>query len=396
MKRLFIGLIIIFISLSVSGCKSSCDDEITTPLDVVNTYGYLRQDFYGYLDTNSVIMVEYVKDKTNETKIKEHFQGVNQILLDIETEYSSSVTSFMKDKNITESTVMKVNANSGVSPVVVSNEFINTLKEAIEIADLTSGAYDPTIGALTSAWDISKRSEYCNAMISGNCEIPSREEIASLKTLVNYKDIVIDEINSTVYLKNKGMKLDFGSIAKGLAADKIMNYLKSDNYTYISVNLGGNVITSGKANLYNELTTTADIVPVGIENPFTNKFNQNTVLKVVESDITVVASGVSKRYIEVWDDDLGFVRYHHILNPFTGYPYKNEIETITIVGKSSMIADGLSTGMFSLGLDNAINVLKENNYRGIIITQDYKIYIVGNINYQLTDNVESVYTIIKK
>ena len=61
-----------------------------------------------------------------------------------------------------------------------------------------------------------------------------------------------------------------------------------------------------------------------------------------------------------------------------------------------MIADGLSTGMFSLGLDNAINVLKENNYRGIIITQDYKIYIVGNINYQLTDNVESVYTIIKK
>ena len=131
MKRLFIGLIIIFISLSISGCKSSCDDEITTPLDVVNTYGYLRQDFYGYLDTNSVIMVEYVKDKTNETKIKEHFQGVNQILLDIETEYSSSVTSFMKDKNISESTVMKVNANSGVSPVVVSNEFINTLKEAI-------------------------------------------------------------------------------------------------------------------------------------------------------------------------------------------------------------------------------------------------------------------------
>ena len=84
MKRLFIGLIIIFISLSVSGCKSSCDDEITTPLDIANTYGYLRQDFYGYLDTNSVIMVEYVKDKTNETKIKEHFQGVNQILLDID------------------------------------------------------------------------------------------------------------------------------------------------------------------------------------------------------------------------------------------------------------------------------------------------------------------------
>ena len=397
MKRLFITLIIIFIALSISGCKSSCGNEFTTPLDTLNTYGYFRQDFYGYLDTNSVIMIEYIKDKTNETEIKKDLQGIHQILLDIETEYSSSVTSFMEDKNIKQSTVMKVNANSGISPTVVSSEFIVTLKEAIKIAQMTSGGYDPTIGVLTSAWDISKRSEYCNAMFSSDCKIPTSVEIENLKSLVNYKDILIDEVNNTVFLKNKGMKLDFGSIAKGLAADKIMNYLKSDNYTYISVNLGGNVITHGKAYLYNELTTTADIVPVGIENPFTNKFNQNTVLKVVESNITVVASGVSKRYIEVWDDDKKeYVKYHHILNPFTGYPYDNEIETITIIGNTSMIADGMSTGMFSLGLDNAISVLKTNNIKGIIITKDYKIYIVGNINYELTDKVEQFYTIIKK
>ena len=397
MKRLFIILIMFLTLLTISSCKSNCDDTFQTPLDTKNTYGYYRQDFYGYLDTNSVIMVEYIKEKTNETIIKEHFKNISKILLNIEIEYSSSVTSWMEKENINESTIMKVNKNSGISPIKVSSEFIQILKEAIKISEITKGGYDPTIGALTHSWDISKRSEYCNMLIDSSCKIPSNNEIKELTKLVNYKDIIIDEVNSTVYLKNKGMKLDFGSIAKGLAADKILNYLKSDNYTYISVNLGGNVITNGKAYLYNELTTTADIVPIGIENPFTNKFNAQTVLKVIESNITVVASGVSKRYIEVWDDDQKeYIRYHHILNPFTGYPYDNEIETITIIGTSSMIADGMSTGMFSLGLDEAVNTLKENNTRGIIITKDYKIYVVGNINYQLTEKVEEVYTIIKK
>jgi thiamine biosynthesis lipoprotein len=76
--------------------------------------------------------------------------------------------------------------------------------------------------------------------------------------------------------------------------------------------------------------------------------------------------------------------------------YDNEIETITIIGSSSMEADALSTGVFSLGLEGGINFLQENHIKGIFITKDMKIYIVGNINYTLKDGVEEAYTIIKK
>ena len=193
------------------------------------------------------------------------------------------------------------------------------------------------------------------------------------------------------------MALDFGAIAKGYAADMVMNHLKKDAYTYISVNLGGNVIVSGKSYLYNEYTNSCDIVPIGIENPYYARFRSLTVMNVNESDITVVASGVSKRYIEVWDEEkTDYVKYHHIISPITGYPYENEIETITIIGSSSMEADALSTGVFSLGLEGGIKFLKENNIKGIFITKDMKIYIVGNINYTLKDGVEEVYTIINK
>ena len=372
------------------GCKVNSYESEAVINDLINKgYTYSPNGDVDVIIINTCTVTQTSDQKSRQTIRREKTKNPNAIVVAMGcyAQLSSVDASSIAD------VVIGTHNRSKIAEIIDS--YVNS---KLEINNLVTNIFDVTCyeelkvsSLLTHTRGFIKIQDGCENYCS-YCAIPfARGKIRSRKV-----SDVIDEINSTVYLKNKGMKLDFGSIAKRLAADKIMNYLKSDNYTYISVNLGGNVITSGKANLYNELTTTADIVPVGIENPFTNKFNQNTVLKVVESDITVVASGVSKRYIEVWDDDLGFVRYHHILNPFTGYPYKNEIETITIVGKSSMLADGLSTGMFSLGLDNAINVLKENNYRGIIITQDYKIYIVGNINYQLTDNVESVYTIIKK
>lgn len=388
MKKCFIFLTLILITF-LSACKKKTD----TP----NDFAIYRQDFYGYLDTDSFVVIEYNKNKTTLEEVKNDLSKIEDILLNIEKEYSKEQTTWMKLKNIEKSTTMIINENSGISPVKVSSEYINLLKQANEISLITKGGFDVTVGPITKLWNIPARSEYCNMLGTVDCEIPSFDQITSTLQKVDYKKIIIDETNSTVFLPEKDMALDFGAIAKGHAADKVLEHLKKDIYSYISINLGGNVIVSGEAYLYNEYTTGADIVPVGIENPFYARFKKTTVMDVYEKDITVVASGVSKRYIEVFDKELNdFVKYHHIISPITGYPYDNEIETITIIESSSMKADALSTGVFSLGLEEGIKFLKDNNYKGIIITKDMKIYTIGNINYTLTTGVDEVYTIITK
>lgn len=387
-KSLIIILLICLISLT--SCKSK------------NQYGTYRKDYYNYLDTISYVLVEYDKTKITEDKVAEDLQKVEDILFNIEKEYAKEQTLWMEIKEIEKSTTMIVNENSGITPVVVSQEYINMLKKAIEISKQTKGGFDVTVGPLTKLWNIPERSEYCNVMndptlSDPRCNIPSTEEINVALNLVDYNNIIINEEASTVFLKEKGMALDFGAIAKGYAADKVLEHLQKDAYTYISINLGGNVVVSGKAYLYNQYTTTSDIVPIGIENPYYARFQEFTVMNIVETDVTVVTSGVSKRYIEVINPENNkYETYHHIINPLTGYPYENEIETITIIGKSSMEADGLSTGIFSLGLDEGIKYLKDNNLNGIFITKDNKIYIVGNFNYTLKEGVDKAYTIITK
>ncbi len=393
MKKVLILILLVFMFNFVS-CKKI---DTTTPADIQKRYSTYKQNYLSYLDTISNILVEYDKTKISEEEVKKDLLQVEDILLNIEKEFSKEQTLMMEIKNIEKSTTMLINENSGIQPIKVSNEYIKVLKKAIEISKNTLSGFDVTIGPLSSLWDIPGRAEHCNMLNDINCEIPSDEEIKETLKLVNYNLIEIDEINNTVFLPQKNMALDFGAIAKGYAADKVLEHLTKDAYTYISINLGGNVLVSGSSYLYNQYTTTKDIVPVGIENPYYARFNSTTVMNVVESNMTVVASGVSKRYIEVYDKETNSIKtYHHILSPITGYPYNNEIETITIIGSSSMVADGLSTGIFALGLEEGIKYLQDNKLKGIFITKDMKIYIVGNINYTLKDGVDKEYTIIKK
>ena len=396
MKKCLIFLLLICL-FSLSSCKNKNCNKPMSPIDIKNQYSTHRQDYYDYLDTISYVLVEYDKTKINEAEVKEDLKKVENILFNIEVEFAKEQTDWMKIKEIEKSTTMIVNENSGIAPVKVSKEYINVLKKAISISSKTSGGFDVTVGPLTSLWDIPARAEYCNLMNDQHCEIPSEEEINETLKLVNYENIIIDENENTVFLKEKGMMLDFGAIAKGYAADKVLEHLLKDAYTYISINLGGNVVVSGKTYLYNQYTTTSDIVPIGIENPYYAKFRELTVMNVNETNVTVVASGVSKRYIEVVNPETNKLEtYHHIINPLTGYPYENEIETITVITQSSMEADGLSTGIFSLGLEQGIKYLQDNNLKGIFITKDYKIYIVGNIDYTLKEGVQNEYTIITK
>ena len=128
MRKSLIFILLILLTY-LCGCK--------TPTSNKTEYGLYRQDFYGYLDTDSFILVEYNKSLMTEEQVKEDVKKIEDILFCIETEYSKEQTTWMKMKNIEKSTTMIINENSGKNPVTVSSEYINLLKQAINVSSNT-------------------------------------------------------------------------------------------------------------------------------------------------------------------------------------------------------------------------------------------------------------------
>ena len=368
-------LIIILITL-ITVSLTSCNEKINS-----DDYDIARQSYYLYLDTVSTVTVEYLKSDKTTDEVNRDLNNINKILLNIEKEFSIEQTLYMASNGIIESTLMKVNNASGKNKVNVSDEFIHVLSLAQDIYKLSDGGFDPSIGPLTRLWDISGKTELSEDEII----IPSKSEINNVLDLVDYNNVEIDTNSNTVYLSKEGMMLDLGGIAKGYAADKVMEYLKQLGYTYISVNLGGNLLLYGSSKIYESL---GKKVYSYIQNPF------DTSTTIIQTDITnvsIVTSGIYERYIE--KDD---IKFHHILDPKTGYPIDNELVMVTIIGSNSCMSDGLSTGVFSLGLDRGIELIKScEEYSAFFVTKDNIIYSVGNIEFSLTQTGKDNFKLIK-
>ena len=368
-------LIIILIAL-ITVSLTSCNEKINS-----DDYDIARQSYYLYLDTVSTVTVEYLKSDKTTDEVNRDLNNINKILLNIEKEFSIEQTLYMASNGILESTLMKVNNASGKNKVNVSDEFIHVLSLAQDIYKLSDGGFDPSIGPLTRLWDISGKTELSEDEII----IPTKIEINNVLDLVDYNNVEIDTNSNTVYLSKEGMMLDLGGIAKGYAADKVMEYLKQLGYTYISVNLGGNLLLYGSSKIYESL---GKKVYSYIQNPF------DTSTTIIQTDITnvsIVTSGIYERYIE--KDD---IKFHHILDPKTGYPIDNELVMVTIIGSNSCMSDGLSTGVFSLGLDRGIELIKScEEYSAFFVTKDNIIYSVGNIEFSLTQTGKDNFKLIK-
>ncbi len=368
-------LIIILITL-ITVSLTSCNEKINS-----DDYDIARQSYYLYLDTVSTVTVEYLKSDKTIDEVNRDLNNINKILLNIEKEFSIEQTLYMASNGILESTLMKINNASGKNKINVSDEFIHVLSLAQDIYKLSDGGFDPSIGPLTRLWDISGKTELSEDEII----IPTKIEINNVLDLVDYNNVEIDTNSNTVYLSKEGMMLDLGGIAKGYAADKVMEYLKQLGYTYISVNLGGNLLLYGSSKIYESL---GKKVYSYIQNPF------NTSTTIIQTDITnvsIVTSGIYERYIE--KDD---IKFHHILDPKTGYPIDNELVMVTIIGSNSCMSDGLSTGVFSLGLDRGIELIKScEEYSAFFVTKDNIIYSVGNIEFSLTQTGKDNFKLIK-
>lgn len=271
-----------------------------------------------------------------------------------------------------DSEIVEVNRYAGKRAVAVSADTFEVVQKALEIAALSRGAFDPTVGPLVQAWDIGGE----------HPRKPQQEEIDSLLPLIGYERVVLDEDALSVFLEDEGMLLDLGGIAKGYAADEVARILSEHGVGHAIVNLGGNVLTLGKK---------IDGSPwkIGVQDPESLRGEYVMIVSLI--DQTLVTSGPYERFLELDGET-----YHHILDTKTGYPVKSDFTSVSIVTRNSLLADALSTSLYALGYEEGmalINTLED--VEAIYMTQEKKILLSdglkqGKIRYSVTDPSYSV------
>jgi len=269
--------------------------------------------------------------------------------------------------NIPGSDVSRVNAAAGIEPVQVREDVYAVIERALYFAEISGGAFDPSVGLLVSLWGIG----------GDNPRVPKREEIDEALSLTNWRDIELDPVTRSVFLKRRGMALDLGAIAKGYAADEVAVIIKKSGIERAIIDLGGNIVILGE---------NKDKRPwrVGIQNPLEKHGVYMGVLQITEQ--TVVTSALNERFFE--EDGR---RYHHILSTSDGYPAENGLLSVTIIAHNSMDADAISTTVFVLGYERGKELIESMpGTEAVFILNDSNVRITQGANFTLTDQTFSL------
>jgi len=251
----------------------------------------------------------------------------------------------------TTSETSNINKNAGASPVKVSEELFSLIQRALQISNLTDGAFDISYASMDKLW------KYDGSMT----QMPSKEAIKKSVAKVGYKDIVVDPQNSTVFLKNKGMKIGFGAIGKGYAADKAKKLLISNGVS------GGIINASGDINSWGSKPSGSSW-QVAITNPL----NKNKAFAMLPIKDAVVTSGNYEKYV-IFNSR----RYSHIIDPRTGYPSQGII-SVTVFAPKAELADALATSVFVMGVETGIDRINQLKAVECIIITDTGNIITSN------------------
>ncbi|NTV89729.1 MAG: FAD:protein FMN transferase [Clostridiales bacterium] len=262
------------------------------------------------------------------------------------------------------SEVSAVNSASGKSSVKVSEDTFRVVSAGIEYSKLTEGKFDISVGPLVSLWGINTPGE----------SVPSASEIKSVLPLIDYRKIILNSTEKTVFLKDSGMALDLGGIAKGFSGDAVAEILRESGVGHALVDLGGNIVAVGNK-------PDGSDWKVAVKDPFGTSQNYFGVLEV--SDKAVVTSGVYERYFE----NNGKI-YHHIMDTSTGYPVDNGLLSVTIIHDSSMDADALAKA-FTFGLEKGLAFISsQKGADAVFVTDKKEVYITPGLKstFKITDS----------
>lgn len=252
----------------------------------------------------------------------------------------------------TDSDVSKINLNAGTS-AEVSDDTIMLLTYALDYCQMTDGALDITVYPILREWGFT----------TGEYKIPDNERIKELLAFTDYRKIKIS--GNTVSLE-KNTKIDIGSTAKGYTGDRIAEIMQKNGVDSALINLGGNVQAVGTK-------PDGSKWKIGIQDP---ENSGEIVCTLSVSDCAVVTSGNYERYFVGADGK----KYCHIIDPKTGYPADNGVISASVIGKSGVMCDALSTALFVMGTEKAIAFCKSHHeIDAVIITNDKKMYVTEGL-----------------
>ena len=254
------------------------------------------------------------------------------------------------------SQVSEVNQNAGIRPVKVDREVFELTQRAIQFSEITHGAFDISFAAMDKIW------KFDGSMT----EMPSAETIKKSVEKVGYKNIILDSVQSTIFLKLKGMKIGFGALGEGYATDKCRDMMLAKGIKAGIINGSGDMSTWGTQ-------PNGKAWNIGITNPFDA---EKLIAVVPIHNGSVTTSGSYEKFV-VFDGQ----RYSHIINPATGYPATG-LCSVTVFGPNAETANGLSTSLMVLGKTAGLILLnKYPDYSCIMISDDGK--VVKSKNFRI-------------
>lgn len=338
MKKLLSIAIILTLILYLSGCNQK-NTSINDDLKIS------KNEFM--LDTMITITIFGTED---DLAINELFKVISELENKLSIHKEGSELDLIRN-------------NAGIKPIKVSEDTLSIFEKSIEYSIQSEGLFDITSAPLIDLWAIGSEEQH----------LPSQTEIKSAIELINYDKIIINNDNSTVFIDNKDMYANLGAIAKGYIADKVAEKARELNIESAILNLGGNVLLIGSK-------PDGSNFKVGIQDPDETRGGYMGIFE--GSNLSIVTSGDYERYfIE------NGVKYHHILNPYTGYPAQNNIKSVSIITNTSFDGDALSTSVLLMGIEKGLELIENTeNTEAIFITKDNKIILSKGIgaNFELT------------
>jgi len=256
-----------------------------------------------------------------------------------------------------ESETARINRFAGIEPVNVSEETFLIIGRSIRISRITQGAFDITYGSVDKRlWNFD----------TGLTSLPDKDTARRMARLINYRNILLDKENQTVMLKEKGMRIGFGGIGKGYAAERAKQVMKNLGIESGIVNASGDMTTWG--NQPNGQPWTIGIVDPNARGKIFSYMNI--------TDMAVATSGNYEKYVLV-----NGIKYSHTINPKTGLPIRG-IKSVTIISRNAEIADAMATPVMIMGIGPGLHMINQiKDIEAIVVDDDDKIFTSQNIHF---------------
>lgn len=337
-----------------------------------------KKSFANLLKITCVMVCSYIStqlvwaDKTNSESITDTAMGtecsvrvygsdgtakdIMDMLSDIENKYLSW--------RIEGSDIANINENASESePVMPSKWTYSYLENVLDLARKSSGAFDPTLGRVSQLWNLESDNPY----------IPSKSELTELLLETSWEKISLG--GGEVFLKD-GVQIDLGAVGKGIGCDEARKMLEETGADAAVVSVGGSILTYGKK-------PDGKSWKIGIANPRTEDGESYLGSLTIDGTCSISTSGDYEKY--VIEDG---VRYHHILDPKTGYPAESGLISVTIVCDDGWLSDGLSTACFVLGYEDSLPLLETYQAEAVFVTEDKEVIVTDGLKdmFTLTDS----------